>query len=283
MIYEIEKFNPYHDARGRFTNGSGAASFTIRTRDPKKQHMADAAMQRARESHASQSSRLTPPTVAGVQRGNAMSHEEADERKGNPRYLEDRKYRTNCQSCVIAYEMRRRGYDVEAAPNEGKQRPFQREVAHDAKRAWLNEDGTPSQYEGGRTDRAEKAYRTISHYDGNTKKKFAETLTPKRAAKEIDSLIGEGRYTISYIPKGQRSNGHIVVAERVNGKVRIFDPQDGKHYDLDSFAKSGKWQTSRHGYYRGDKTVWNMHPLVQRVDNKILKDDFADDVLVRKR
>lgn len=28
----IEKFNPYHDAKGRFTHAGGASSFTIRTR-----------------------------------------------------------------------------------------------------------------------------------------------------------------------------------------------------------------------------------------------------------
>ena len=213
-----------------------------------------------------------------------MSHDEADGQKGNPHYSEDVKYRYNCQSCVIAYEMRRRGYDVEAAPNEGKQRPYQKEAAQDGSRAWLNEDGTPSQYEGGwtKSSRQELASRTIAHYDGNDKEKFAETLTPKRAAKEIDGYVGEGRYTISYVPKNQRTNGHIVIAERVDGKVRIFDPQSGKHYSLNDFVKDGKWQTTRSGYYRGDKKVWNTHPLVQRIDNKILKEDFANDILIAK-
>lgn len=45
---EIEKFNPYHDSKGRFSTGPNATSFTIRTRDPKKQHWAD--MARDRES-----------------------------------------------------------------------------------------------------------------------------------------------------------------------------------------------------------------------------------------
>lgn len=34
---EILKFNPYHDAAGRFSDGGSATSFTIRTRDPSKQ------------------------------------------------------------------------------------------------------------------------------------------------------------------------------------------------------------------------------------------------------
>lgn len=36
-IENIEKFNPYHGPDGRFTTGSGATSFTIRTRDASKQ------------------------------------------------------------------------------------------------------------------------------------------------------------------------------------------------------------------------------------------------------
>ena len=48
-IEEIEKFNPYHDSKGRFSNADGYASFTVQTKDPKKQHMADAAIAREKE------------------------------------------------------------------------------------------------------------------------------------------------------------------------------------------------------------------------------------------
>lgn len=51
---EVLKFNPYHDSKGRFTSGNGGSvSFmTIQTRDPKKQHMADKAIARAKEKAA---------------------------------------------------------------------------------------------------------------------------------------------------------------------------------------------------------------------------------------
>ena len=48
-IEEVEKFNPYHDSRGRFASANGYASFTTRTKDPSKQHMADAAIAREKE------------------------------------------------------------------------------------------------------------------------------------------------------------------------------------------------------------------------------------------
>lgn len=46
---EVLKFNPYHGADGRFSNSHGAASFTVRTRDPAKQHWADKAKLREQE------------------------------------------------------------------------------------------------------------------------------------------------------------------------------------------------------------------------------------------
>lgn len=54
---EILKFNPYHDSKGRFTTGGSAASFTIRTKDPSKQHMADMAVAREKERAGSTTAR----------------------------------------------------------------------------------------------------------------------------------------------------------------------------------------------------------------------------------
>lgn len=45
-ISHVKKFNPYHDKRGRFTEAGSASVFTFQTKDPKKQHMADMAMER---------------------------------------------------------------------------------------------------------------------------------------------------------------------------------------------------------------------------------------------
>lgn len=52
---EILKFNPYHDRLGRFTSGTGGSAtfMTMTTRDPKKQHMADKAIARAKENASS--------------------------------------------------------------------------------------------------------------------------------------------------------------------------------------------------------------------------------------
>lgn len=54
-IVEVDKFNPYHDSLGRFSSSNGYASFTTRTKDPSKQHMADAAIAREKERDAASS------------------------------------------------------------------------------------------------------------------------------------------------------------------------------------------------------------------------------------
>ena len=48
-IEEVEKFNPYHDELGRFTSADRYDQFTVRTRDPGKQHWAAAAIAREME------------------------------------------------------------------------------------------------------------------------------------------------------------------------------------------------------------------------------------------
>ena len=58
---EILKFNPYHDSRGRFTSANGYASFTVRTKDPKKQHMADMAVAREKDRHKKQQEEQEKP------------------------------------------------------------------------------------------------------------------------------------------------------------------------------------------------------------------------------
>lgn len=51
----------------------------------------------------------------GIKRGKPMSM--ADALKGsNPNYSKGRQWKQNCQRCVCAYELRRRGYDVAAMP-----------------------------------------------------------------------------------------------------------------------------------------------------------------------
>lgn len=57
---DILKFNPYHDAKGRFTTANSAIQVTYRTRDPEKQHLADRAA--AREGERTRNQDETEPS-----------------------------------------------------------------------------------------------------------------------------------------------------------------------------------------------------------------------------
>lgn len=70
---DSEKFNPYHDERGRFATANSYASFTTQTKDPKKQHWADMAMARQKEK--------TP--TAGVHEKPKPAHGNTAEMKGH--------------------------------------------------------------------------------------------------------------------------------------------------------------------------------------------------------
>lgn len=65
---EILKFNPYHDSRGRFTTAGGASSFTIRTKDPSKQGLANRAIEREKERDATTATATTPKTTEKPQK-----------------------------------------------------------------------------------------------------------------------------------------------------------------------------------------------------------------------
>lgn len=61
---------------------------------------------------------LSPAMIDGEKQGSPMNIEEAagrgDVSKVNPHYGLGGRFEENCQSCVVAYEMRRRGFDIEA-------------------------------------------------------------------------------------------------------------------------------------------------------------------------
>lgn len=65
----------------------------------------------------------------------------------NPRWLTDPgapDYRINCQRAVQAYELRRRGNDVQAQPN----RPGDEDMGpNDFGRYWTKPDGTPAEFD----------------------------------------------------------------------------------------------------------------------------------------
>lgn len=138
---------------------------------------------------------------------------EFDIKSANPHYSEGNEYRVNCQRCVPTYEMRRRGYDVIAKPNN----------------AWGKGD-------------------YLSH---NSNKAFENAdvhwALPGTGKREIERLLkewGEGaRAEVGVSWKGANS-GHVFVAENVGGKIVFIDPQSGE-MDVSYYFKNVRSNLSR--------------------------------------
>jgi hypothetical protein len=137
-------------------------------------------------------------TALGVNRGSSMTFEEANEMRGNPHYGESEAYRINCQTCVVANELRRRGFPVEALPNlKGS---ALEKLSHATEKAWLDGNG----------DVPNKIYVGL-HMDW----KFNEATS------------SPGRYHVNWDWKN-RKKGHIVTFERfADGTGQWYDPQNG--------------------------------------------------------
>ena len=192
----------------------------------------------------------------GIKRGKEMTFEEANELQGNINFSKSHEYGVNCQSCVVANELRRRGYDVTALPNLQKAGNIPYELSSKTNWAWIDPEtmATPvNKRAGGVYD----VTRT-----GALKSKNISALT-----KEIIELVKEpGRYHIDFSWKSGNS-GHIITLEKlVNGKIVLYDPQNGKIVNWADISKRIKLQYGVN---------------VLRVDNLLVNTDIIDGI-VRK-
>ena len=190
----------------------------------------------------------------GIKRGEDMTFEEANELRGNIGYGEGREFSVNCQSCVVANELRRRGYDVTALPNLKKEGNIPYELSGKTNWAWIDPETmqTPEKKQAGG--------QYVSGLDIKSK-----TLT--QLNKELNELTKEaGRYHIDFMWKDGKG-GHIITVDRLeNGSIRIYDPQIGR---------LGDWQVI-------SKDISLKYGVnVLRVDNLLVNTDIIDRI-VRK-
>jgi gas vesicle protein len=153
-----------------------------------------------------------------VIQGKIMNFTEADGSRCNPKFtIENAEilgYRHNCQTCTVAYELRRRGFNIEAAPNPvlkgyKKYRDFDR-FCNGEDIQWtdrfLTEDGKRATYK----------WSTGINDTGLSKLKFIE-----------DKTAAQGRYEIYCAWK--KGDAHVFIVERQkDGNLLWFDPQSGR-------------------------------------------------------
>jgi hypothetical protein len=192
----------------------------------------------------------------GIKRGKEMTFEEANELQGNINFSKSHEYGVNCQSCVVANELRRRGYDVTALPNLQKAGNIPYELSSKTNWAWIDPEtmATPVKKRAGGVYDVTRT--------GALKSKNISALT-----KKIIELVKEpGRYHIDFSWKSGNT-GHIITLEKlVNGKIVLYDPQNGKIVNWADISKRIKLQYGVN---------------VLRVDNLLVNTDIIDGI-VRK-
>lgn len=143
-------------------------------------------------------------------RGTPMTFDDANSGRVNPGFSSGKVgYYINCQSCVVAFEARLRGYDVIAKP--------------------YNKDGVAAEL---------AMYANIAYRDPKTGASppivWGEGVnTPKRILKFLeDNVEDDCRYSLSFSLDVETGNGHIVnIFRNQDGNLRIYDPQSGKIYE----------------------------------------------------
>lgn len=140
----------------------------------------------------------------------------------NPNFSKGEAYRVNCQRCVQAYELRRRGYDVVAKP-----KPSTNNVISWGSECFIQ----PEEYQY-----SYQAY-TLNQTEAAVKKVFAKAPDGSR-------------FSVYIVWKGTRGKlAHVFIAEKNGGVVRYLDPQAGS---LDASGYFARGSRGRFGYFRLD-------------------------------
>lgn len=195
--------------------------------------------------------------VLPVMQGKIMNFTKADGGKANPNYTipnaEAKGYYHNCQTCTMAYELRRRGFRVEAMPNPvikgyKEYREFDKFCAiNDIEwnERFLTNDGKRAKY----------TVSTGIKDTGLAKLKFIE-----------DNTSEHGRYEVycAWKTKG----AHVFIVERQkDGNLLWFDPQSGRRGGALDFNNN---------YIEKMKAN---HIGIMRIDNKLINTKFAKKLL----
>jgi hypothetical protein len=203
---------------------------------------------------------MYPATLAGQARGAPMDFDKADHFKGNPNYgsgADQKQYRINCQTCVVANEARRRGYDVQAKGNTAGS--LSEKLSHDVSLVWID----PA---------TGKKPELMSDKNANTHLRLYKWLD--------NSVEPGGRYTFSYWWRsGTTYGGHIISLDRNDtGELRLFDPQTNKTMTADGIKKYFKDHNVIYTrQYKGNQ--YSYQPEILRVDNKMFNMDMAGKIL----
>lgn len=185
----------------------------------------------------------------GILKGRPMSIESADMQSANPNYFENWAYRINCQTCVPAYMLRLRGFNI-----------YARGYAFDSLSAWIAKQHSFDIWEN-QNGGSLKPSITLEWMNN----KGYEEMSPnhyKEYFEEACSEVGVYVLTIGW----ESGGGHATILQRLkNGKLVYIEPQlySGKVMrDITELAKDG---SKRPHEKRG----------IARIDDKLFKKKFV--------
>lgn len=158
------------------------------------------------------------------QKGKPLSMEQAYAR-ANPYYSKTwDHYSSNCQRCVVAYELRRRGYGVTAQPTyKGDQKP---------KVAFTSKDGRIN----GRWMGAFQGAKAINV--GTKQRNNAEGKVVSNINKKMRGFGNGSRGVVAVYWKN--GGGHVFNVENKNGKIKAVEAQTGKAVSLKNYIKKAR-------------------------------------------
>lgn len=184
----------------------------------------------------------------GILKGRPMNWLQANNGKENPYYRWSEQYRVNCQTCTVAHELRRRGFNIVA---KGRAEGF--DTISEIKMNWMERFGNKEEYVKSSVWAKEHGY---------------QIMTKKRIEEFLLNNLGEndGRYEIYC--QWKKNSAHVFSAYTENHKVLMFDPQNGKSgADIIKYIDSMK----------GSK-VW-----VMRIDNKVINTEMSKAITTKEK
>lgn len=157
----------------------------------------------------------------------------------NPDYIDGKwEYRNNCQRCVQTYELRRRGYDVEAMPKKRK---------------------------GDTVNWGSEIFNGYGKSPQATRNAFTFNQTEAAVKAELANAPEGARYTI-YIQWKKSRSAHVFIAEKDNGVVKYLDPQTNKVDASDYFLRGRK---GKFGFFRmDDKPITDDETIIRNTVRK---------------
>ena len=140
----------------------------------------------------------------------------------NPNYDKAREYQINCQRCVPTYEMRRRGYDVEALGNYDKRLSSLINI----RKMW-----------GVKNDEIFRNYRKNESGE-------LENLNIAYFKEYLKNIENGERHQIGWLWRGE--SGHTILVERKGGILKFIDPQTNK---VRNFKEFQDWTKTSKGIF----------------------------------